>query len=124
MRLKPDENVGRTTKRLLQARGHDVDDVHDEDLAGAPDVAPDVDVWEAVCDTGRFFVALDTDFADARRFPPGTHPGLLLLRPQRNASRATAAPVQRVVRECDITDVRGCLVVARTGNVRVFWPPA
>lgn len=64
MNVKIDENLARAHRRILEAAGHDVADVHDERLAGASD---DV-LWSHVCAEGRFLVTLDADFSDVRMF--------------------------------------------------------
>jgi len=48
----------------------------------------DDEVWEAAQAANRFLITQDLDFSDVRRFTPGTHAGLLLVRlahPGRNA---------------------------------------
>lgn len=76
MRLKLDENLPTSAVTRLRDLGHDVDTVHDEHLVGHADDA----VWAGAQGAGRMLVTQDLDFADARRFAPGTHHGLLLVR--------------------------------------------
>ena len=76
MRIKLDENVPVRAAQRLRELGHDVDTVLDEGLGGQSDVA----VWEAAQSEGRFLVTQDLDFSDLRRFAPGTHHGILLIR--------------------------------------------
>ena len=71
MKAKLDENVGRSPQRLLERRGHDAENVYDEERSGASDP----EVWRAAQGEGRLLVTLDTDFADVRQYPPGTHAG-------------------------------------------------
>ena len=68
----------------LEKLGHDVDAVRAEHLAGRRDN----EVWQAAQFAGRFLITQDMDFSDMRRFAPGTHVGLLLVRlakPSRDA---------------------------------------
>jgi predicted nuclease of predicted toxin-antitoxin system len=69
VRIKLDENL---PFRL----DHETDTVPQEGLTGQNDAH----VWQAAQTTGRFFITQDLDFSDARRFVPGTHHGLLLVR--------------------------------------------
>jgi predicted nuclease of predicted toxin-antitoxin system len=49
----------------------------------------DIDVWNDTQTAGRFFITQDLGFSDLRRYIPGTHAGLLLVRlakPGRDAS--------------------------------------
>ena len=74
--IKLDENLGRTHVQMLRDAGYDADRLHDEGLSGANDAR----VWQAVCEEDRLLITLDLDFSDVRKYPPGTHPGILLLR--------------------------------------------
>jgi predicted nuclease of predicted toxin-antitoxin system len=74
--IKLDENLPESLVSKLEALGHDVDTVPDEDLAGRDDS----EVWQAAQAVDRFSIAQDLDFSDVRRFTPGTHAGLLLVR--------------------------------------------
>lgn len=76
MRVKLDENLPASLGEVLTTHGHDVDTVLAEDLAGHPDP----DVAAAVKTDQRFLITLDKGFGDIRAYPPGTHPGILVLR--------------------------------------------
>ncbi len=76
MKVKLDENLPLALAIALRARGHDVDTVADEGLKGRDDST----IWQAAQAEGRFLITQDLDFSDVRRFSPGTHAGLLLVR--------------------------------------------
>lgn len=76
MTIKLDENLPERLVAALTAFGHDVDTARAEHLAGRDDA----DVWAAAQATGRFLITQDHDFSDMRRYAPGTHAGLLLVR--------------------------------------------
>ncbi len=118
MRIKLDENLGRTHAALLAEQGHQVERTYEEGLSGEADQV----VWEMVCAEDRFFITLDTDFSDVRRFPPGTHPGILLLRPRSRGRNAVLNLLRRVVEEHSIETLRGCLAVARETHTRIRRP--
>lgn len=118
--VKLDENLGETHAALVRELGHDVDRVTDEGLSGADDGT----VWQRVTAEGRFFVTLDLDFADVRQFPPGTHPGLLLLRPRQRSRDAVMDVLRRVLAEHPLETFVGCLVVADSRHTRIRRPPA
>jgi len=71
VKVKLDENLGQAHAELVRAAGYVAARVTEQGLSRAKDPA----VWQHVCDTGRFFITLDLDFSDVRRFVPGTHPG-------------------------------------------------
>jgi predicted nuclease of predicted toxin-antitoxin system len=115
MTVKLDENMAQTHVEFLQQAGYNADRVTDEGLSGANDET----VWEQVCAEERFFITLDLDFSDVRRFLPGTHPGILLLR-SRNRSRQTVLEIlSRVVQEQPLENLKGCLVVADDIQTRI-----
>ena len=115
MQIKLDENIGLSAVSLLTQAGYWADRVTDENLSGAADEI----VWQRVCAEDRFFITLDLDFADVRRYTPGSHPGILLLRP-RNTGRAAALEVlPRVIREQPLATLIGCLAVADEYHTRI-----
>jgi len=58
--------------------------VFDQSLSGIVDA----ELWVHVKREGRFLITLDLGFSDVRRYAPGTHPGILLLRPRRKGEPA------------------------------------
>ena len=71
-----DESLPRAVTRALVAAGHDVADVRDIGLRGAPDDAIAVHARA----THQIVVSGDLDFSNALRFPPGSHPGIVVAR--------------------------------------------
>jgi len=116
MKIKLDENLPARLAGILSASGHDVHTVPGEKLSGRPDV----DIWQAACREGRFLITQDLDFSDARRFAPGSHAGLLLLRLREPGAQALAAAMATVAG--DIAGWEGCFVVVTENKVRVKRP--
>jgi predicted nuclease of predicted toxin-antitoxin system len=104
--------------QLLREGSYDVDTVLGERLAGSTDELP----WSRVVADGRFLVTLDLDFSDVRRFRPGTHPGILLIRAHGTSSSAVLRVLRRVLAERSLEDLRGCLAVVDERSTRVRWP--
>lgn len=115
MLIKLDENLPAVLADTLREFGHDVDTTPSEGLAGHDDN----DIWEAVQRTGRFLFTQDLDFSDARKFAPGTHPGLLLLRLEHPSRQELIEHVKRILQTEDIEAWRGCVVVATERKIRV-----
>lgn len=86
MKVKLDENLPARLVRLLAELGHDADTVPQEGLAGRPDA----DIWVAAQTAARFLITQDLDFSDIRRFAPGTHQGLLLVRQQEKSNQESS----------------------------------
>src|SRR5262245_22428780 len=76
MKVKLDENLPFRLATLLKDLGHDVHTVHEERLTGRADR----EIWKAVQKESRFLITQDLDFSDLRRFAPGSHHGILLVR--------------------------------------------
>lgn len=115
MKLKLDENLSRQLKPVLAALGHDVLSADDEGLLSQPD---DV-IFNAARDEGRMLLTLDLDFADIRKYPPGTHPGIVLFRPRTKGVLAVGQFVEEFVRGQDLALVSGCLIVVDPDRIRV-----
>lgn len=115
MKLKLDENLPRQLVPILTALGHDVDTVPDEHLAGRDDDA----VWAATQAGGRFLVTQDLDFSDARKYSPGTHHGLLLVRLPQPGRRALVERISTLFRTEVVETWEACVVSATPTKVRV-----
>jgi predicted nuclease of predicted toxin-antitoxin system len=120
MKVKLDENLSARVRTILTAKNHDVDTVVDEGLGGADDNS----VANAARREGRMLVTLDLDFADIARFPPGSNPGVIVIRvPEPRPSLVTVALTGLMARY-DLNDLSGCTVIAQLGNVRIRRPIA
>lgn len=120
MKIKLDENLPAGLVGILTAAGHDVDTVPDEGLAGRLDP----DVWQAAQDAARFFVTQDLDFSDIRRYQPGTHHGLLLVRLAEPSRRQLIERVQHLFATETVGTWRRCFVVATDRKIRIRRPAA
>jgi len=83
----------------------------------------DKELWRRVVAEGFFFVTADKGFADTRTRPPGTHPGILLLRPQRESIVDLREIVASVVAEHDLESLAGTVTVATPRGIRIRRPP-
>jgi predicted nuclease of predicted toxin-antitoxin system len=95
MLVKLDENLSLSHLKLITDFGHTAERVTDERLSGATDET----IWEHACAEGRFLITLDLDFSDVRRYSPGTHPGILLLRPRNTGRTAVRDVLSHVMHE-------------------------
>jgi len=118
-RLKLDENLSRHLQPVLAAQGHDVLTVADQGLLSKPDPV----VAAAAVAEGRVLLTLDLEFADLRKYPPGRHPGVVLFRPRSYGPLAVNAFVEAFMRETDLGDMAGCVVIVEPDRIRVRRPP-
>jgi predicted nuclease of predicted toxin-antitoxin system len=118
MRLKLDENLPESLVPALAALGHEVDNVRREGLVGRSDP----DIWQAAQSGGRFLITQDFDFSDLRRYAPGTHHGLLLLRIRLPGRRALAMRLSEVFRSENVESWARCFVLVTDRKIRVHQP--
>jgi hypothetical protein len=116
--IKLDENLPERLVAALAALGHDVDTVRAEQLSGRDDA----DVWSAAQAAGRFLITQDLDFSDMRRYAPGTHAGLLLVRLAHPGREALLSRVTTIFSTEPVETWRGCLAVATEHKIRVKRP--
>ena len=118
MKIKLDENLLEALVPVLTAFGHKTDTVPQENLKGQADET----VWDAAQQAGRFLITQDLDFSNSRKFVPGTHNGILLLRLRDPGRLALLRIVEMLFRTENVASWRGCLVVATERKLRVLRP--
>jgi predicted nuclease of predicted toxin-antitoxin system len=113
--VKVDEDLPTAIAVMFRRAGYEATTVVDEGLGGAADAL----VWQTVQKEQRFLVTADKGFADARVHPPGTHTGILLLRPDDDGIEPLVRLIQRVLAAGGIERLRGPVAVASPRGVRV-----
>jgi predicted nuclease of predicted toxin-antitoxin system len=94
MMVKLDENLPAEAAELLVQAGHDAKSVRDQNMGGWKDTP----LWEAIQAENRFLVTADKGFADIRLHPPGTHAGVLVLRPDNDGIEPLVSLLLAVLR--------------------------
>lgn len=117
--FKLDENLSRHLKGELVSLGFDVQTVADEGLLSQQDSV----IAAAAKREERILLTLDLDFANVVKYPPGSHPGIVLFRPATFGPQTVNRFVCSFLRNHGLTTLRGCLVVIEPGRVRVRRPP-
>lgn len=118
MKLKLDENLPASLAGILTQLGHLTDTVPDENLAGSDDPR----VWEAAQEAGRFLITQDLDFSDIRRFVPGTHYGILLVRLREPGREALIDRVKHLFETENVEAWHACFVVVTENKIRIRRP--
>ncbi len=119
MKAKLDENLPLQIASRLRMLGHDVHTSHDEGLAGCSDS----DLWRAAQREGRTLITQDLDFSDERRFVPGTHFGIVLIRLRSPSRLRLLERVEEVFQREAVIAWAGCFVVVTEQKVRVRRAP-
>jgi predicted nuclease of predicted toxin-antitoxin system len=115
MRIKVDEDLPRVVTQMLRAKGHDSVSVTEQAMGGAKDDA----LWDVVQAEERFLVTADKGFGDIRLRAPGTHSGILLLRPARDGIQPIIALMERVLAEYELETLQGTVTVVTPQGIRV-----
>jgi len=118
MRIKLDENLPAILVDLLREFGHDAETSPDEGLTGQPDEA----IWAAASAASRFLMTQDLDFSDIRKFAPGTHPGILLIRLDHPSRTSIIDRIRQILCNENLEEWKGCVVVATRHKIRVRAP--
>jgi predicted nuclease of predicted toxin-antitoxin system len=118
MKLKLDENLSRHLKPVLIGLGHDVLTAADENLLSHPDT----EIAQAAKDEQRMLMTLDVEFADLRKYPPGSHPGVILFRPLSLSPLSVNSFITDFVRRTDLDKLAACIAVVDHVHVRVRYP--
>jgi predicted nuclease of predicted toxin-antitoxin system len=108
----------RQIAELLAARGHDATTVVEQGWQGMPDNA----LWSCVQREQRLLITADKGFADLRRYPPGTHCGVVLLRSREEGRRAYLELALRALEELKLDELAGAVVVVSSRSVRIRRP--
>ncbi len=120
MKIKLDENLPVSLVAFLNEVGHDADSVRAEGLTGQPDEP----VWEAAQKDERFFITQDLDFSDLRRFAPGMHYGVLLIRLHNPTRQLLDERIRTLFQTEAVETWSRCFVVATDLKIRIRRPAA
>ena len=115
MRIKVDEDLPGQVVQLLRVSGYDASSVTEQGMGGWKDP----ELWQAVQREKRFLVTADKGFGDIRQYPPGTHAGVLVLRPDQDGIEPVLRLLQQVLSTGSLEAFNGALVVATPRGLRI-----
>jgi len=115
MRVKVDEDLPRAALTIVVNYGHDAVSVLTQGMGGWKDPA----LGRAIQAEERFLITADKGFADIRFCPPGTHAGILLLRPDQSGIKSLVELLQCVLMTCNLESLAGSVAVATPQGIRV-----
>src|SRR5437870_4931601 len=95
MRVKLDEDLSRSVRDHVAALGYDATTVVGQGWTGTQDV----DLWPRLVAEKIYWITADKGFGDMRTYRPGTHTGILLLRPDKESIGAYIQLINRVVQK-------------------------
>lgn len=115
MRIKVDEDLPKAATQILRDRGYEAVSVVEQGLGGVKDP----ELWRVVENEQRFLVTADKGFGDIRSHPPGTHAGVLLLRPDQDGIRPVVELLEQVLAGYDLRTLSGSVCVATPRGLRI-----
>lgn len=115
MQIKVDEDLPKQVANLLREKGYQAASVFEQGMSGWKDI----ELWRKVQHESRLLITADKGFADIRTYPPGTHAGVMLLRPDQDGIRPTVELVEKVLQSYDLNALSGTTTVVTPRGVRV-----
>lgn len=115
MRVKVDEDLPKAAVQMMRHHGHDAVSVIEQGMGGTKD-SP---LWQAVQAEKRFLVTADKGFGDIRSYPPGSHHGILLLRPHQAGIGPVLALLERTLTTYPLEALVGAVAVVTPRGVRI-----
>jgi hypothetical protein len=116
--VKLDEALSEMLTEVFRSHGHTVRSVREQGWGGIADSL----LWPRVQAEDAFFVTTYKGFGDIRAYPPGTHGGILVLRPTRESLLNFKSLIEDVLARHALEDLTGCISVASPGGLRVRRP--
>lgn len=113
--FKTDENLPSEAAEAIRQAGHSCHTVWDEKLQGSADPV----IAEACRAEHRVLVTLDVDFANILSYPPGSHPGIVVLRPHSADPDSILHVLNRVLFELAAKPVNGSLWICDETVTRI-----
>ncbi len=68
-------------------------------------------------------LTLDIEFADLRKYPPGSHPGVILFRPLSLSPLSVNAFITDFIRRTDLEKLVACVAVVDPVHARIRSAP-
>ncbi len=117
MKLKLDENLGRTAATLFQSAGYDVQTVRGQGLSKAADR----EVIAACQSEQRCLVTLDLDFGNPLLFDPANYDGIAVLRlPPRPSHPDLLDTCNTLIGGLKKRDITRRLWIVQRGRIREY----
>ncbi len=117
--VKLDEDLPDRLEEILEKFGYPTSTVCGQGWGGTKDSV----LWPKVKAEDRFFITADKGFGDLRLFPPGTHPGILVLRPDKESVLAFVELIESILRDRRLESLACFVTVATPRGIRVRRKP-
>ena len=118
MQVKLDEDLSQSVGRHVSGLGYQVKTVIGQGWGGVQDD----ELWPRVVAEQIYWITADNGFGDVRLYKPGTHSGILLLRPDEESIAAYIALIEKVVAKHPLETLTGALTVVSPRSIRIRRP--
>ena len=118
MKIKVDEDLPKGVAESIRRVIPDTLTVVEEGLSGTLDPK----LWGTAQSEERFLITGDKAFANIMKYPPGTHHGVLLLRPNENGILQMLRLIEDILKLGNLENLAGCVAVASPGRLKVRRP--
>jgi hypothetical protein len=115
MHIKVDEDLPLAVAVRLRSGGYLVSTVVEQGMGGWKDPV----LWKEVQLDRQFLVTADKGFGDIRQYPPGTHAGVLVLRPDEDGIRPLVELLERVLAHYDLGELAELVTVVSPRSIRI-----
>lgn len=119
MLVKLDEALTVLVAKPVLSRGHEVKSVPGQGWGGYKDAK----LWPLVVSERAYFITTDKGFGDLRVYPPGSHAGILVLRPAIESIPAFSELLEGLLQRHTLESLAGAVTVATAGKVRIRRAP-
>lgn len=115
MHVKVDEDIPPIAAVWLRERDYEASTVVEQGMGGWKDDA----LWQQLQIDKQFLITADKGFGDIRVYPPGSHAGLLLLRPDEDGIRPILDLLKMVLSQLDLNQLAETISVATPRGLRI-----
>jgi predicted nuclease of predicted toxin-antitoxin system len=115
MLVKVDEDLPRLAVTVLRDKGYEAASAVEQGMGGLKDPP----LWLAIQSERRFLVTADKGFGDIRFYAPGTHGGVLLLRPDEDGIRPVMDLLERVLASYTLEALAETVTVVTPRSIRI-----
>ena len=118
MKFLVDEDILYKTAAHLVDLGYDAKHVRDVGLKGRTDE----EIIGFARANGLVLITMDSDFSDIRKYPPGTHPGIIRIKLRYPPVHRVNKILTNLLIKIQDLKINGCLVIADYYHFRIKYP--
>lgn len=115
LRVKVDEDLPEEVAAIFAEAGYAVATVRHQGWGGLLDE----ELWARIHAEGCWLVTADKEFGDVRKYGPGSHAGVILIRADSESRRSYLELARMAVRSFRLEDFPGCLIVVTPRGIRI-----